>query len=250
MDQRPVEQLTITDEADYQRVQLLLGEKRRPPAILRALMSMFESYRQARKIGWSRPWNKQGVMTFCSYRVSPDDHDLLRAAVDVVQYVGEDLTPIERALARDLLSSPPLGFMFLSEIERDGRRMEAITLSLGRINHDNRRHRDRLDVILESEIVDGTSRGLSGVRIYSDPHDGTRTRAVERRAPATLPAARRLFESCLERSHAWLPVPERHWEHWTSAYIDYFGPRRWPLDRALLPDPASLAGRALVADAG
>ena len=56
----------IQTSQTYQAAMQALNKKNRPPAVLRMLMNAFESYRQARKTGWSRPWNKYRVKTFRS----------------------------------------------------------------------------------------------------------------------------------------------------------------------------------------
>ena len=48
----------IDNENQYREASKTLAREKRPPAVLRMLMNSFESYRQARKYGWSRPWNK------------------------------------------------------------------------------------------------------------------------------------------------------------------------------------------------
>lgn len=70
--------LEIRSEADYQNVLATLSRRDRPHAILRFLMRALESYRAARKMGWSRPWNKYGVVNFQSFKLDPaQDHELL-----------------------------------------------------------------------------------------------------------------------------------------------------------------------------
>jgi hypothetical protein len=59
---------------------VLMDRQQRPPSILRFLMGD-ELYRQARKIGWSRPWNKYGINTFLSFKLDfPQDDDLVERA--------------------------------------------------------------------------------------------------------------------------------------------------------------------------
>ena len=70
LDRVPASQMTptfeISDPDSYARAMRTLSDAKRPTWILQALMNAFEGYRQSRKIGWSRPWNKAGVTTFKS----------------------------------------------------------------------------------------------------------------------------------------------------------------------------------------
>jgi hypothetical protein len=228
--------VVIRNELDYRHVQATLSRRKAKPRLLRALMSLFERYRQARKIGWSRPWNKHGVRTFAAFRVlAAEDQHLLGLASRVVHDVVPRLSPRSCALHRDVFSGAvlPMGFVFLSEIEEGGRRFESVTLSLGRVAPGHPRHRDRIDIVLDSEIVEDASEGITRVRVYLDPFDVDRTPAEMFVADGSFPpTAAALFLALITATERWQIESTRAWEHWTSAYIDYFGARRWGLRRA------------------
>ena len=79
----------IRDEAGHQAAIRVMDRQQRPPSILRFLMGGIELYRQARKIGWSRPWNKYGINTFLSFKLGfPQDDDLVERARAVLAEIS------------------------------------------------------------------------------------------------------------------------------------------------------------------
>ncbi|MDG4596104.1 MAG: hypothetical protein P9F75_10535 [Candidatus Contendobacter sp.] len=223
--------LEIKTEADYQKVLATLSRQDRPHAILLFLMRVLESYRAARKIGWSRPWNKQAVVNFQSFKLDAvRDHELLELGRDVLDAECAAMPAPARAFVDDLLARRDrlMGFVFIQEFTDAGRRFEGGVLSLGRRAAEQPRYRDRLDLILESPVVEGHSQGLARLRVFVDPHLGKKeplwSTTVE---PVHGVASGDLFERLAALSWDWARRPERVWDHWTSAYIDYFGPRQW-----------------------
>ena len=61
-----------------------------------------------------------------------------------------------------------MGFVFTHEFSEDGKQYEGATLSLGRKNQ--KRYRDRIDIIFESPVIAGISQGLERIRVYIDPY--------------------------------------------------------------------------------
>jgi hypothetical protein len=120
-----------------------------------------------------------------------------------------------------------MGFMFVQETtNEDGSRYEGINISLGRVN--TKRYRDRLDIIIESQIVDERSQGASRLRVYVDPYDKDRKPPLWTYQSDTIEdSTREQFEDLAALSWEWADHPERVWSHWTSKYIEYFGPRQW-----------------------
>ena len=239
---------SITNEGEYRAVQSALSHRNRPHVILRYLMNLFEEYRQARRIGWSRPWNKAGVRTFLAFKMDVED-ELFPAKV--LDALPRDGIPEEGlSLARELAARPEMAFLFLSEIEEGGRRFESATLSLGRVNASNRRCRDRVDVILDAEIVGARCMGLTRVRVFVDPYRGPKAGEWSVTTSAT-PVLRQLAGELRLRAAGWAVRGERVWNHWTSDYIDYFGPAEWSVENPWLPrsvgpflQPSSEAGAA------
>lgn len=218
----------IEDEKDYQHTISALSSGSRPAAILRLLMGALEAYRASRKLGWSRPWNKYDVVNFQSFRLRPEeDRPLIELGRRVLEQEFSPLPDEAAGFIDSLLGDPGLmGFVFCHETGRDGQFWEGANLSLGR--KVERRYRDRLDIILESEIRDGVSTGLSRIRVYLDPYRGrpgppqwewSKTETAGQAASA-------LFTRLAEISWQWPGEERRSWDHWTSRYIDYFGERR------------------------
>ena len=235
----------IEDEQDYQQALSTLSKAAQPPAILRLLMRTFEGYRAARKMGWSRPWNKYDLINFQSFRLQPErDQSLIDLARRLLMQECGPLPEQVVAYIDELLADAELmGFIFCHEFSEDGRAWEGATLSLGR--KVQRRYRDRLDIILESEVRDGQSQGLGRLRVYVDPY------AADRKAPLWQTQkeqglgelSQSLFMQLSEISWTWAEKPERQWDHWTSRYIDYFGERRQTLRSSYFYLPQHTDGR-------
>lgn len=223
----------IDGEREYQLAIQALSDRARPPWMLRALMNALETYRQARKLGWSRPQNKAGLNVFHAYEteeaVRRDDlvwcvRGLLAEVPEAAEHEG---------FLQQLLAEPKLmGFLFVHDLHSKGRHLEGMTFSFGRRVQGAPRYRDRFDLIVESEVLDGTSRGFSRLRAYVDPF-----RRPVRRHPAHVfeverpvgVSATEVFERAVRHHRHLKASPAHHWSHWTSDYIDYFGPRVRPV---------------------
>jgi len=241
----------IHNSETYLSAMQTLNKRSRPPSVLRLIMNGFEAYRQARKIGWSRPWNKVDVMTFQSYRIDAGSDVLL---IDLARkMLGQsDLPADARAFCDDLLSEAPeqrrdlMGFIFFHEISDAGAVYEGATLSFGRIN--KKRHRDRLDFILEAPIQDGVPGRVSRYRLFVDPFMGVKPPLwSEERQVEEVSAPAQAFETLSKIYRDWAGIPGRDWSHWTSEYIDYFGPRRHITRNSHFPVLEQEAGRVLSA---
>ena len=222
----------VNNEQDYQQTLSSLSQAKQPAAILKLMMRGFEAYRAARKMGWSRPWNKYDLVNFQSLKIKPEkDLDLIQSAQQLIRDEFTDVPSEAVAFIQELLSDAGLmGFIFCHEYQQNGQRWEGATLSLGRKN--NRRYRDRFDIILESEIIDGRSSGLSRIRVYVDPYTNKPAPPVWQ--AETIPQSEvssRLFNSLSEASWTW-SSEDRIWDHWTSRYIDYFGPRHFEITQS------------------
>jgi hypothetical protein len=169
----------IQDAESYLAAMTALNKQDRPPAVLRVLMNAFESYRQVRKIGWSRPWNKYGIKTFRSYRLDlGKDSDLIALARDILNEAGSDVPESARDYVNDLLDDGPeartqlMGFIFFHEIDDGKRVFEGATLSFGR--KVKKRYRDRLDFIFEAPMLDGRAGRFTRLRIFVNPFQGVK----------------------------------------------------------------------------
>ena len=233
----------IRREADYQRALSILTRGERAKPILKFLMGCLESYRSKRKMGWSRPWNKYGVMNFQSFQLHiAQDRDLLDLARQVIADERQTMPEAASIFAQELIDDRDrlMGFIFMQESVDNGRRFEGANFSLGSRPPGKSRYRNRFDIILESQIVNDVSQGLSRLRVYVDPY---RTQAgplwSETFEPVRSAAATALFQRLSMASWSWAHDASRLWDHWTSAYIDYFGPRQWTLHKSYFYVPNS-----------
>ncbi len=180
----------IENEAQYHETSKILSAKKHPPAILRLLMNSFERYRQARKFGWSRPWNKVDLMNFQSFKLNTNEYPC------------------------------------------DGEKCESATLCLGRKN--NKCYRDCIDIIVESLVIEGVNMGVQRCRIFIDSYNADHKEPLWRGElkAAEHPLIENLFTALSHISWYWNGNKKRVWDHWTSAYINYFSERQWSLPRS------------------
>ena len=134
----------------------------------------------------------------------------------------------------DLLGDPQcMLFTFYHNNETDGRQYEGITLSLGRKVERDKSKRDRLDLIIEDARYEGgVDRNIDRVRAYICPwetYENKDFHLTERTefADAQKEAAQRLYEHAVSYYHQWKDDEARQWSHWSTRYIDYFGPRKF-----------------------
>ena len=230
IDNLAMTQPPITDESMYQQTLQSLNKQDRPPRILCFLMNILESYRQARKMGWSRAWNKYGLTTFQSFKLhAADDMSLIQHTEQTLQSLP-DIPDDALAFMQNILdeSERLMGFVFISEYTEGGSIYESATLSFGCKVKDNPRGRERFDIIFDCPIVDGQTQALSRVRLYVDPYrDGEKEPLYQ--CNINSPVSEDLmvlFEQLCDCSWQWHDKPEKIWHHWTSNYIDYFGERQ------------------------
>ena len=249
----------IKDKSTYNSAVQALSRKSRPPAILRFIMQALEKYRQNRKMGWSRPWNKYGIMTFQSFKLDFSgtgdtvEAALIEGARAVVAAECAAMPGEAAAFVDDLLAetsrSDLMGFVFVHEFTEKGdggdNRFEGVTLSFGRVK--DKRFRDRFDLIFEAPVSVAGAGDFSRLRVFVDPFMGVGepvwTATVD---PAAAPASKALFDRLAELSWNWAGEDARIWDHWTSAYIEYFGPRQWSAEQSHFhfPDAPPHARRA------
>ncbi len=216
----------------YREAMITLNKRSQPPAVLRKIMNAFESYRASRKIGWSRPWNKYGIRTFQSYRLDcHNDSEMAAYARAVLTAPVFDFDARTQAFIDDLLSERSaardclMGFLFFHEAEAGSGLSEGVMLSLGRVNA-QRRHRDRLDIVFEADVVDDTASPLRRVSVYVDPYRGKGPPVYEATvASEEVAPARDIFDALKACYRDWGRDDPRLWDHWTAQYIDYFAPR-------------------------
>ncbi len=220
----------ILDESAYQKTLASLNKQDKPPRILCFFMNMLESYRQSRKMGWSRAWNKYGLMTFQSFKLDAyQDTQLIQGAEKLIQNLPDVPTEAQHFM-QDLLHEPKrlMGFVFISEYTENENVYESATLSFGAKAKDNSRGRERFDIIFDCPIVDAQVQPLSRVRLYVDPYREGEKKIlyqanIEGEFSAEMSA---LFEQLCDCSWQWHNQADKLWDHWTSNYIDYFGERQ------------------------
>lgn len=230
------DQLPVIDSfAAYQRVQALVSARREPPRVMKLLVNLFERYRQARRIGWSRPWNKSGTVIFQSFRLPVDTcAELREGAARVLASQLHRADPASRRFSVELLGDEAhlMVFVFLAHVVEDGRRFERITIGLGRVCTDAPRWRDRIDIDLDAEVDGDQTRGISRARVFVDPYEAHRP-GPQWRSENIVPSSAEsdLFDHVLAAIPAWIAAG-REWQHWTADYLDYFGPMRFALRRS------------------
>ncbi len=218
----------VENQSDHDQVMRLINDRKKPNAILRLLMNAFEGYRQSKKLGWSRPWNKYNLTNFQSFKVYKEkDQDLIAFANRIVKQECSDIS-IEALEFADYLMNECdslMAFIFLHDYVEEGQKFEGATLSLGCKN--NKRYRDRIDIIVESPVIDGVSQGFERMRVYIDPYTAVRGPMWSGISwPEADQVSSQLFDRLSAISSDWQAKKECQWNHWTSDYIDYFGPRK------------------------
>lgn len=209
-----------------------LNLRRRPAWILRKLMSALESKRIEKRLGWSRPWNKKGMMVFRSHTVRcGKDTEFLGMAAAALSAARGGLPEPYRDFAAELLADPALmAFVFYHNRSDGSEEYEGFTLSLGRRFPEDKTKRDRLDIVLEDRRsggrVDGT---VDRARIFTNPwlryREGDHQETDMPLAGGDQDPFQSLYRAGVAGYLAWKDDPERQWEHWSARYIDYFGSR-------------------------
>ncbi len=233
----------IKDGDAYRVAMSTLNARSQPPAVLRRIMNAFEAYRAARKIGWSRPWNKYGVRNFQSYRLDMerDDH-LVEDARAVMASSAFSLGADAKAFVDELLAAAPaarerlMGLLFFTESDHDDGVREGVVLSLGRVNS-KRRHRDRLDIIFEADVDGDAVSPPRHVTVYVDPYRGAGPPLYQATVPIdSVAPAKGSFDKLKACYREWGREDPRLWDHWTAQYIDYFAPRRHAAAQSHFPE--------------
>jgi hypothetical protein len=225
---------TIENEEQYRQASRTLTQKKKPSAILRLLMNSFEQHRQSRKYGWFRTWNKVDLMNFQSFKLNLKKYPaFVGIGKDLLNHETLAMTPEARAFVNELLADSSLmGFVFVHEYTHLDRQCEGATLSFGRLHE--KCYRDRIDIIVEAPVVKGISQCLERVKVYVDPY------RQDDKLPlwqGDIPSFKNehafpLFAVLSNVSWNWAQDESKLWNHWTSIYIDYFGDRRWPMEKS------------------
>ncbi|MBE2213281.1 MAG: hypothetical protein IAE82_05370 [Opitutaceae bacterium] len=230
----------VLDESTIAADELSLGTlmreinlRERPMWVLRVLMQALDKKRQARGLGWSRPWNKIGMTVFRTHRhvVATDGAELHGAMEAIRDFAPEPLLTLP--FIEDMFGDPELmAFTFYHNRESGGAQYEGLTVSFGRHVRDDRSKRDRIDLILEDRRVDGRVDGhVDLVRIivcpwstYGIDRDHQRFEQCEFSDDERV-RFDALYHGCVATYHAWKDDESRQWSHWSADCIDYFGAR-------------------------
>lgn len=230
-----IESLQIDSATEYQRVKKAISKKGQPSKIMRFLMNALESYRQSRKLGWSRPWNKYDLTVFQTFKLKPLQDQAMMTQISALLKADVVMPSSARRFTEELLADEKhlMAFLFVHDYQKDGQLYEGVTVSLGRVN--DKRFRDRIDLIFESPVVDGRSQGLERIRVFIDPYMGAKEPLWSNVVSGDLSLqAYHLFDALSECSWSWAEQTDRVWSHWTSEYIDYFAPRKKSLEMSYL----------------
>ncbi len=204
---------------------------RRPPALLRTMMAVLERQRQSRRLGWSRPWNKTGMNIFRTHiHDSAADAGYLglwRAAIDPLV---AGLPPSYLGFLEGLWTDPArMAFTFYHNRVEGGESYEGFTLSLGRKVPEDKSKRDRVDILVEDQRIHGrVDNRPDRLRIILNPYsEWARDLKPEAdlRGDAISAGAVAAYSAGAEFYRRHREDPARQWDHWSSRYIGYFGPR-------------------------
>ncbi len=224
----------IASEQMYQQALHALSHRKGNSKMLHRMMNRLEAYRQKKSIGWSRPWNKDNLITFQSFMLQQGmDGMFLQHAAQVLDDCN--LPKEARDFQHDLLNdSAWMGFLFFSELREDDDLYESATLSLGRRNKENPRQRDRLDIIIDVPLHPEKLQQSARLRVFVDPIQSHHTAPLWQCEKACEgDVCQSLLTLLSNMSWQWQQQPERHWNHWTSTYIDYFGARQYQPQRSV-----------------
>lgn len=208
--------------------------RQQPPWILRKLMSALESQRIARKLGWSRPWNKAGLTIFHALKLlRPADEPVYDTAFSTCLSFVRGLEPKHTGFLHELKEDPGLmAFVFYHNRSEIGNfTHEGLTLSLGRLAVDDPGKRDRLDIVFEDVRKDGGVDGrIDRVRIFVNPWSEYRegrhlTWENNFQKSHGREQWQALYEACIRLYEYQKDNPDRVFEHWSIRYIEYFGSR-------------------------
>jgi len=208
-----------------------ISSQKKPNFILRKLMSALESMRAGKGMGWSRAWNKYDLNVFRTHTGNmEEDQALLKQIKEVLTPFLDGFPKEYKGFFEDLISDPKLMlFTFYHNRTVDGQDYEGLTLSLGRKVPSDRSKRDRFDLVLEDKREQGSvDQKLDLVRIYCCPwhmYQNKDLHLVKLEANDILDSLQALYAASVDNYHQWKVMEERQWAHWSTRYIEYFGPR-------------------------
>lgn len=221
----------IKSDSDYSSIYQTLTFKDLPSSILSKIMNAFEKYRMAHKYGWSRPWNKENLTIFKSFRWYPfEDEDIFDL---VSKFLLQNISLFNERnedFIRDLLTDRKMqGFLFFHDNLTNSTYREGVTISLGRISNKGTRYRDRMDIILESNIINQTStQKLDLITLYIDPYLGNLKFPlpiiISNNEMKGFNFLENLQTISTQKFRNWKNT-DREWHHWSQKYIYYFGKR-------------------------
>jgi len=217
------------NELSMEALKQEINQRARPAKLLRRMMTTLEAKRAAKGLGWSRPWNKYGVSTFRTHIMNFETDGAFIAQVRwlLALRLGEGhcrqfIDPLLNATGRR-------AFVFYQMFSPND--AEGLTLSFGRAAPNDRRRRDRLDLVFRDAVQDGDVDGVvDTLDIYECPtpvFNNPRHVEVhdELNEPAFRHAVQVVYGRAVELYDRWKGDQARQWGHWGTRYIEYFGPR-------------------------
>jgi hypothetical protein len=214
-----------------------LSLAQRPNALLRKMMDVFESKRQAKGLGWSRAWNKYDLNVFRSHKASlREDSAYLRGIRPLVDdlLAAVDVPTAQAQFVQELLQDPnTILYTFYHNRDVGAVQWEGLTLSFGRTVASDKSKCDRVDILLEDARVNGAVDGrVDCVRFYVCPwktYVDKQFELHEHTSPAgdLAESAQAAYEHAIRFYDSWKNNEDRQWNHWSTRYISYFGARQF-----------------------
>lgn len=212
-----------------------ISRGRGPQRILRLFMNALESKRQAKGMGWSRPWNKYGLTIFNTHSADLEkDAPYFEPVFRLLDVFKDRIPEHERDFVRELLQDPEcMAFVFYHHDDHESGQYEGLTFSFGRRHGVDKSKRDRLDIVIEDRLVGNRVDGeVDRLRFYICPWDryqnGRRLFMLEQTSFDVREdeALCHLYQHAVWHYHEWKHDDRRRWNHWSQQYIDYFGKRQ------------------------
>ena len=220
----------IKNDAEYRIVHDILTKQSRPLAVLKIFVNLFDAYRQQKKMGWSRPWNKVGTTVFASYVMDPvQDANIVRAAAAALESCWHNAAPELTAWVGGFFNEGRLkGYLFCHDRnenqEGQQQNYEGLTISLGRPSSHGSTCIDRLDIVLEQEVKQDVVTGVRRLTFIVDPfaHATLKTPYCVHTLGEEDVHAALLFQDAERLLKQCAADPDRVWQHWSQSLIHYF----------------------------
>jgi hypothetical protein len=220
------------EDLSPEALQRELSLQKRPAWIMRVMMNALEKGRSSKKLGWSRKWNKEGYMIYRTHTHKRDEDSVYFDVMHAMVKVAVKEAPSEyQSFVESIFSlEKPMAFTFYhNRVDASGKMYEGLTFGLGRKSSEDKKMRDRIDIVMEdSRQSDGSVDGkLDKIRIYINPwskYQNDELFEIELNANEAN-MFQPTYQKAVEVYHNLKVQENRLWNHWSVNYIDYFGKR-------------------------